>query len=618
MATDPKKITKEVRQRRYLTRDFDGFRSTLLDYARQYYPDRIQDFSEASVGGLFLDMAAYVGDNLSFYLDHLYGELNPETAVETVSLQRALRNSGVEINGSSPATVQVTAYIEVPTVSPNDDDPNLSLLPIIKEGSIFTSDSGIPFTLIEDISFIVDPDEDGNYDINPLVKKRIGRRRPNGDIVSYYLTLDGLCVSGRETQETFTLGTFVPFRRIMLSQPNVTEIVRVYDDLGNSYYEVGSLSHDVVYKNVLNSSSDSELVKDGLRIIPAPYRFVKITDLATRKSTLVLGGGSATTLDDDVIPDPSEFALPLPYSKTIKRAALNPEKLLTTNTLGVTGVDTNLTIIYRYGGGLSHNVAPNSLTGITTLKIVFPLNPPNSDAVKVRNTLEVGNLNAASGGEDALSPRELIALIPSVKNAQERIVTKQDLLARVYTMPSNLGRVFRASVAPNPNNPLSSQLFIISRDNDQRLIMSPDSLKVNLRKYLNAYRMISDAIDILDAQVIDLQLRFTVVIDPSLNRTTVLSTVLTKLQKQFEISKLYIDQPIIISDVVNTIYSTQGIISVDSVNFNNISGIVDNRIYSDVSYDVKGNTKRQMIFPPVGGIFELRYPIDDIIVKVVT
>ena len=175
MATDPKKITKEVRQRRYLSRDFDGFRSTLLDYARQYYPDRIQDFSEASVGGLFLDKAAYVGDNLSFYLDHLYGELNPETAVETVSLQRALRNSGVEINGSSPATVQVTAYIEVPTVSANDDEPNMSLLPIIKEGTIFTSDSGIPFTLIEDISFLVDPDEDGNYDINPLVKKRIGR-----------------------------------------------------------------------------------------------------------------------------------------------------------------------------------------------------------------------------------------------------------------------------------------------------------------------------------------------------------------------------------------------------------------------------------------------------------
>jgi len=209
-------------------------------------------------------------------------------------------------------------------------------------------------------------------------------------------------------------------------------------------------------------------------------------------------------------------------------------------------------------------------------------------------------------------------LIPSVKNAQERIVTKEDLLARVYTMPSNLGRVFRASIAPNPINPLSTQLFIISRDSNQRLIMSPDSLKVNLRKYLNSYRMISDAIDVLDAQVINLQLKFTVVIDPSLNRTSVLSVLLTKLQKQFEIKKLYIDQPIIISDVVNTVYSTQGVLAVDSVEFANVAGVVDNRVYSDVIHDVKSNTKRQMLFPPTGGIFEIRYPDVDIIAKVVT
>lgn len=618
MATEPKKIVKDIRQRRYLARDFDSLRATLLDYARQYYPDRIQDFSEASVGGLFMDMAASVGDNLSFYLDHLYGELNPETAVETASIERALRNSGVTINGSSPATVEVTMYIEVPTAAPGDDGPDLSLLPVIKQGTVFTSDSGIPFTLLDDVRFIVDPDEDGIYEINPQVKKRIGRRRPNGDVVSYYLSLTGICVSGKDAQETFTMGSFVPFRRFMLRQPNVTEIVSVYDDLGNTYYEVGSLSHDVVYRTTLNYSQDSDLVKDGLRIIPAPYRFMKVTDLATRKTTLIFGGGSSATLDDDIIPDPTEFALPLPYSKTIKRTALNPEKLLSTNTLGVTSVDSNLTVVYRYGGGLSHNIAPNSLTGITTLRIAFPRNPPNADAVKVRNTLEIGNLNQASGGEDALSPRELIALIPSVKNAQERIVTKQDLLARVYTMPSNLGRVFRASTAPNPNNPLSTQLFIISRDNNQRLIMSPDSLKINLRKYLNAYRMISDAIDILDAQVINLQLKFTVIVDPSLNRTSVLSTVLTKLQKQFEINKVYIDQPIIISDVINTIYSTQGIVAVDSVQFSNVAGVVDNRVYSDIVYDVKSNTKRQMIFPPTGGIFELRYPIDDIIVKVVS
>ena len=618
MATDPKKITKEIRQRRYLARDFDSFRQTLLDYARQYYPDRIQDFSEASIGGLFLDMAAYVGDNLSFYLDHLYGELNPETAIENGSIERALRSSGVAIAGSSPASVNVTVYIEVMTANSGDDGPDISLLPVIKEGCLFTSDSGIPFTLVDDIKFIIDPDENGEYIINPAVKKKIGRRRTDGAIVSYFLSLDGLCVSGRESRQVVSVGGFIPFRKIQLAQSNITEVVNVYDDYGNTYYEVGALSHDVVYRNVLNSSSDSSLVKDGLRVVHAPYRFTKLTDLATRKTILVFGGGSAASLEDDVIPDPTEFALPLPYSKTIKRTSLNPEKLLTTNTLGVISSDTNMTITYRHGGGLSHNISPNSLTTITSLTMDFPKNPSNADAVKVRNSIEIGNAMMASGGEDALSSRELIALIPAVKNSQERIVTKEDLLARVYTMPSNLGRVFRASIAANPNNPLSTQLFIISRDNSQRLIMSPDSLKINLRKYLNSYRMISDAIDVLDAQVVNLQLKFTVVVDPSLNRTSVLSVVLTKLQRQFEIRKMYIDQPIIISDITNTIYSTQGVVAVDSVELANISGVVDNRVYSDIFYDVKNNTKRQMLFPPMGGIFEIRYPDVDIIAKVVT
>lgn len=618
MPTEPNKITKEIRQRRYLARDFDSLRGTLLDYARQYYPDRIQDFSESSLGGLFLDMAAYVGDNLSFYLDHLYGELNPETAVESQSLERALRNSGVSINGSSPASVYVYMYIEVPTQVAGAENPDLSLLPIVKEGTSFVADNGTPFILVEDVPFIVDPNEDGNYVINPKVEKKIGRRRSDGQIVSYILATKGLCVSGSEFSETISIGSFIPFRKIPLSRSNVTEIISVTDDYGNTYYEVGALSHDVVYKNVLNSSSDSDLVKDGLRVVPAPYRFTKTVDLATRRTVLTFGGGTASSLEDDVIPDPTEFALALPYSKTLARTSLNPEKLLTTNTLGVAASDTNLTIVYRQGGGLSHNVPANSVKTLTNLEINFPRNPPPGDSIKVRNSLEVTNLESASGGEDALGARELVALIPSVKNSQERIVTKEDLLARVYTMPSNLGRVFRAAISPNPNNPLSTQLYVISRDAEQRLVQSPDSLKINLRKYLNSYRMISDAIDILDAQVVNLQLKFSVVIDPSLNRTAVLTTAITKLQKQFEARKMYIDQPIIISDVTNLIYSVTGVVSVDSVQFVNVSGVVDNRAYSETIHDVKSNTKRQMLFPPTGGMFEIRYPDVDIIAKVVS
>jgi len=130
--------------------------------------------------------------------------------------------------------------------------------------------------------------------------------------------------------------------------------------------------------------------------------------------------------------------------------------------------------------------------------------------------------------------------------------------------------------------------------------------------------MISDSIDILDAKIVNLQLKFAVVIDPSLNRTSVLTAILSKLQDQFNIKKMYIDQPIIISDVVNTIFTIKGVIAVDSVQFSNIAGVANNKEYSDVTHDIKSYTKRQMIFPPTGGIFEIRYPDTDIIARVVS
>jgi hypothetical protein len=619
MAIDPKTNLTQIRQRRYLGRDFDSLRATLLDYARQYYPNQIQDFSDASVGGLFLDLAAYVGDNMSFYLDHLYGELNYDTATEIDSIERALINVNIPINGAAPATVRTTIYIEVPVLNPDDVLPDVNLLPVIKEGSIFSSNSGVKFTLIEDVSFAISPTDDGNYILNPDAQMSIGKvRSSDGAVLTYLLSLSGLCVSGQEIKEIFQLGGFVPFRRFTLGSSNVTEIIKVYDDYGNTYYEVGSLTHDVVYKNVLNSSSDSALVKDGLRVIPAPYRFTKSNSLSTRETTITLGGGNANTLEDDIIPDPSEFAIAFPYSKTISRIPVNPEKLLTTNTLGIAASDTNLNVIYRSGGGLFHNVSPGTIRTINNINVVFPLNPSNSSSSKVKNSIEISNNERASGGEDPLTIDELVALIPGVKNSQERIVTKEDLLARVYTMPSNFGRVFRASIASNPNNPLATQLFIISRNTSQKLVTSPDTLKNNIKKYLNSYRMISDAIDILDARVVNLQLKFTVVVDPALNRSTVLVTILNKLQDQFNIKKMYIDQPIVISNVINTIFTVTGVIAVDNVQFINVSGYINNKEYSEVTHDIQNYTRRQMIFPPPGGIFEIRYPEIDIVAKVVS
>jgi len=617
---DNKSALKSVRQRNYLARDFDGFRTVLLDYARQYYPDRIQDFSESSMGGLFLDMAAYIGDNMSFYLDHLYGELNNDTVVETVNIERALRNAGVPISGAAAAVAQVDFYMEVPVLNDGTLLPDPDLLPTINEGITIIADNGTEFTLLEDVTFWKADEKIGSITVDPLVEVVNGRRL-NGKVVTKILKKSGACGSGNQISETFSIGDFVQFRRLTLARPNVTQIISVTDSQGNVYYEVGSLTHDVIYKNVLNTVENTNslsTVKDDLKVIPAPYRFVKEVSLSDRRSTLMFGGGTADNLEDDIIPDPSEFSIPLPYSQTFSKVAVNPQKMLQTSTLGVAAVNTMLTVTYRYGGGLSHNVPANTIKSISNLSVTFPRNPSPGQQNQIRNTIEASNPLPATGGEDALTPDELLALIPTVKNSQERIVTKEDLLSRVYTMPSNFGRVFRASITKNTNNPLSARLYIISRDNNNQLTTSHDKLKINLRRYLSAYRMISDAIDIMDAQVINLELYFQAVVDPSLNKQIILQEIIGDLKKQFAITNFHIGQPIVVSDIVSTIFSKPGVISVEEVKFNNLYGTVKNLSYSPVTFDVQTNTKNQIIYPPEGSIFEIRYPDINIIGKCVS
>jgi hypothetical protein len=604
---------KSVRQRKFLAKDFDGLRAQLLEYARQYYPDRIKDFSESSMGGVLLDMAAYVGDNMSFYLDHQYGELNPDTAVETANIERSLRTAGVPIVGAAPALVPVTIYIQLPAARvQNVLGPQVETIPVVQAGSVFTADNGVDFILIEDVDFNKKR-SDGRY----FAEIRVGQKSSLGIPSTFIMIASGLCISGKEATENISIGaTFVPFRTITLSYPDVSEITSINDGFGNIYHQVAALSHDVVYRNVLNTAKDNELVKDAIKVIPAPFRYMSDGDLASRRTVLTFGGGNADTLEDDVIPDPSDFAIAFPYSRTFSRIPVNPQQLLQTKTLGVAAVDTTLSINYRYGGGLHHNVSADSIKIVKTLKMHFPGNPSPATAASIKGSIEVTNKIQASGGEDAPSIDELKELIPSIRNSQERIASREDLIARVYTLPSNFGRVFRAAIRSNPNNPLATQLFIVSRDPDSKLITSPDTLKRNLRSYLNPYRMISDAIDILDARIINLTLAFDVLIDPSLNRSVVLQNVLAKLQSLFNIKNFHIDQPIVISDITNNIFTVPGIISINNIQFQNAIGTIANREYSSSTFDVSANTRQGIIFPPPGSIFEMRYPEFDILGKV--
>lgn len=611
MGFDIKKKIRPERNRSYLNKDFDSLRAELLRYARTYFPDKIKDFSEASLGGLLLDMAAFVGDVNSFYLDHQFNELNVETAVETTNIERHIRNAGVKITGASPAFTPVTVYIEVPAEILSDDTtrPQRSALPIIGKGTVFTANNGVTFELVDDLNF-------AETDVNNVIKAEsvIAETDSSGRPLSYVIYLTGDTISGKVTTETFSISnSFVPFRTITLSQDNITEIISITDSQGNIYYEVESLTQDTVFKGILNKNDDDELVKENLEIIPAPYRFTSSTSFRTGLTTIQFGSGKADSIDDDVIPDPSELALPLFGKRSFSRFSINPGNLLNTQTLGISPVNTTITVQYRYGGGLRHNVAAETIRTVTSLNIKFKGGVSASTAQFVRASIDVTNISPASGGENPPTLFELRDKVPAARNSQARIVTREDLLARVYTMPSNFGRVFRAGIRSNPNNPLATQLFIVSRDVNSNLITSPDSLKKNLRVYLNQFRLISDAIDILDAQVIDIGVKFSVVADPAANKNAIVQTVISNLATYFDISNFQIDAPIVISEAQNIIINSPGVISLTGLEIFNRAGIIDNRAYSNISLNIPANTFRGLVIPPPGGIFQMKYPNVDII-----
>lgn len=620
MVLNSKREIKNVRARSFLNKDRDAFKATLLQYARVFFPDRIKDFSEASVGGLLLDFAAEVGDHMSFYLDRQFTELDPELAVESQNVQRHLAIAGVPITGASPAVVAVSWAIEVPAVLQGSIYvPQPSALPVILQGSTVESDSGVVFELTEDLDF-----SSTNPDGSLKAKVVIGQTSSTGNPLTFLMMMggpgnfptapDGICISGFRGSETITIpNSFQPFREITLSNENVTQVISVVDSDGNTYYEVESLAQDTVFRGIPNVSYDSDLVNQNLELIPAPYRFTRTMDFDTKLTTLRFGAGNAATLTDDIIPDPSELALPLYGKQTFSRYTLDPGRLLGTQTLGVSPVNTTIFIEYRYGGGLSNNVASQNIRTINTLRMTFPGNISATLAGQIRQSVSVRNPDVAAGGEDAPTLDELRSKIPAARNAQSRIVTAADLLARVYTMPSNFGRVFRAGVRSNPRNPLAAQLFIISRNANNQLIVAPDSLKKNLRIFLNQYRMISDAIDILDAPVVNIGIEFKIATEPDAVKNIVLQDIITKLTRYFRIQNFQIDQPIRVDDIQNIIYNSSGVVSVLDLRFTNINGVVNDRTYSDVKYDVKSNIRKKLLIGPPGSIFEVRYPGFDIV-----
>ena len=613
MAINQKGQLKNAAKRNYLAKDFQSFRNELFSHAKLFFADKIQDFTEPGLGGLLLDMASYVGDTMSFYLDHQFNELNWSTAVENRNIKRHLSNAGVKARGANPSVAMVKVYFEIPAETINGvTAPKESLLPTVQALTTFVSNDAVPFSLMEDINF-AEKDRAGKFLYDAIVVETDDFSIPT----SFVVTRTGLVISGIRKEEKFPIPNIsAPFRKLILPDENVTSIVSVKDSDGNEYHQVESLSQDTVFRKITNISQDSDDVEYNLEVVPAPRRFITSYDYDTKLTSIQFGSGDALSTDNDLLPDPSELALPLYGKKTFSRFTLDPNKLMQTQTLGMSPRNTVITVSYRAGGGLKHNVGQDMIRTVSKLFVKFSARASSADATAVRSSVDVSNPLPAMDGDRAPTIEDLRSQIPASRNSQSRIITKPDLIARIYTLPNEFGRVYRVGIRPNPINSLASQIFIVSRDRLGKLKMSSDTLKKNLRMYLNEFRAVSDAYDIMDARIINMGLNIDVVAHPEVNKSQVAQKIISNLTSLFEIRNMQIDQPIAMSDVMNTIINTDGVISLVDFRVVNITGAIEDRSYSDTSFNVASNTIQQMIVGPPGSIFELKYPAKDITVTV--
>jgi hypothetical protein len=603
--------TTKKRIVKYLNRDFESFKKDIIEHLKIYFPDTIQDFNESSVGIMLVEIMSVIGDNLSFYLDKKFNESFIETAKERKNIFKHAKQLGFKAFGKASATGTVDAFIKVPATTLNEEIiPNMSFAGKIKKGAKLKGDNGETYETLLDIDFSKVNDQD-------LTKIAVADRdTTTQQPTSFALKVEDVDIKAGESKSvTVAVGGYQAFRKITLADDDVLEVLEVKDSEGNIWYEVDFLAQDTIFDGVSNTGDDANEVPYVLKLRSVPFRFITEYDVDTNRMSLIFGSGDAQTFDGDLIPDLGDLALPLYGRDTFTDFSLDPQNFLKTRTLGLAPTNTTFSIKYRIGGGLVTNAGAGTIT--TVVDSIYDVGDSTLNAAEVRdvgNTFSVSNPKSISGGRDELSINELKQLISANFAAQGRMVVLQDFTARSLSMPSRFGSVFRAYAKLSGLNKNAIELITLSRNSDGHVIVSPLDLKKNLKKYLNRFRMVTDAIEILDGEIINIGIEFNVLTNPDFNSTEVLSDVILALKEFFEIQKWQINQPINLTTIYSLIAGIPGVLSLIDIRVINRSGTgPGGRSYSTTTYNITENTKNGIIYCKENAIFEVKFPNVDII-----
>ena len=596
----------------YTTRDFQSIRTELINFTKTYYPDTIQNFNDASVFSVLLDLNAAVTDNLQFNIDRSIQETVLQYAQQRSSVFNIAKTYGLKVPGMRPSVALVDFSITVPAFGDKED---LRYCGILRRGSQVNG-AGQVFETVYDIDFSSPINGEGFPN-----RLKIPNFDSNNKLLNYTITKRETVVNGttKVFKKVITPNDVKPFYELFLPDKNVlgvtsvllkdstqyTNIPSVQEFLGldNRWYEVDALAEDRVFVEDPTKVSDSPGIKVG-KYIQTSTKF--ITEFTPEGFLKITFGGGSQSADEQL----REFAR--------DGYQLNLYKYSNNLALGSTlKPNTTLFIQYRVGGGVGSNIGVNAITQIGTVSF-FVNGPSDSINTTVINSLRCTNVTAAIGGANYPTTEEVRNLVSYNFSSQKRAVTVNDYDSIIRTMPSQFGAPAKVSITEN-NNKIIVQM--LSYDETGRLTeVISNTLKNNVANYLSNYRMINDYVSIQSANVIDLGFNIDVVLDNTQNQGTVISQIITIVSEYFSPENRQMGENVNISELRRLIQSENGVISLSDIQvFNKVGGQYSS---SQTSQRYIDSTTYQIgliddtIFAEPNQTYQIKYPNKDINIRV--
>jgi len=598
----------------YYSRNFADVRQELIGFVKQYYPDIFNDFNDASVGMMLLELNAAVGDMLSFQTDRMFQETQIDFAQERSSILSMARTFGLKVPGKRPSMTIADFSVTVPV---NGNTFDISYAPVIRRGAQI-SGAGKVFETTDEIDFS-SPFTTGGIP-NRLVLPNIDN---NGNIINYTLTKREIVVNGitKVFKRVITDSDVRPFYEVVLPDDNVLSINSIVTLEGTNYttnptnsqffdenlrwFEVNALADDIVFIPDNTRISDNSTVRPG-KFKRVDQRFIKeYTDNGFTK--VIFGGGTQDIsalcefdVDKSLVNRIGDFINNMSLGST-----LSPNR--------------TMFISYRAGGGSSTNIGPNTLRTVNSVD--FFVNGANANVNQnVRQSLTVNNPLPALGGKDEPSVEELRNMVRYNFASQERCVTIEDYKVRIGLMPGEFGVPFRNNIMEIQNK---IRVYILTLDSNGNLSTnSTTTLKENIATYLSNYRMLNDYVEVSNGKVFNLGFEVDLFIDKQFSQSEIISQAINTITDYFDINKWGMGDNIYLAQLIEQINNVPGVLNV-----------VDLRVYNkvgkgkyssnEVAQPYISNETRQIdllgeytLFGDPTGMFEIKLPATDIKIRV--